>query len=98
VIEVKPSILAEHDGPMLVVGLQQIHGKLLFCRAGRQIARIRGGSSGATPTFYGQADWSTPIPRAGCVRAREGCWLQPPETKMTTSVGLDGNRESLGPF
>ncbi len=29
VIEVKPSILAEHDGPMLVVGLQQIHGKLL---------------------------------------------------------------------
>jgi putative restriction endonuclease len=30
VIEVKPSILAEHDGPMLVVGLQQIHGKVLF--------------------------------------------------------------------
>jgi putative restriction endonuclease len=30
VIEVKPSILAEHDGPMLVVGLQQIHGKLLI--------------------------------------------------------------------
>ena len=30
VIEVKPSILAEHDGPMLVVGLQQIHGKLLL--------------------------------------------------------------------
>jgi putative restriction endonuclease len=29
VIEVKPSILAEHDGPMLLVGLQQIHGKLL---------------------------------------------------------------------
>lgn len=25
VIEVRPSILAEHDGPMLVVGLQQIH-------------------------------------------------------------------------
>ncbi len=30
VIEVKPSILLEHDGPMLVVGLQQIHGKLLL--------------------------------------------------------------------
>jgi putative restriction endonuclease len=30
VIEVKPSILDEHDGPMLVVGLQQIHGKLLL--------------------------------------------------------------------
>ena len=30
VIEVKPSILAERDGPMLVVGLQQIHGKLLL--------------------------------------------------------------------
>ena len=30
VIEVKASILAEHDGPMLVVGLQQIHGKLLL--------------------------------------------------------------------
>ena len=30
VIEVKPSILAEHDGPMLVVGLQQIHGRLLL--------------------------------------------------------------------
>jgi putative restriction endonuclease len=26
-IEVRPSILAEHDGPMLVVGLQQIHEK-----------------------------------------------------------------------
>ena len=26
VIEVRPSILEEHDGPMLVVGLQQIHG------------------------------------------------------------------------
>ena len=26
VIEVSPRILAEHDGPMLVVGLQQIHG------------------------------------------------------------------------
>ena len=25
VIEVKPSILTEHDGPMLIVGLQQIH-------------------------------------------------------------------------
>jgi putative restriction endonuclease len=30
VIEVRPSILVEHDGPMLVVGLQQIHGKPLF--------------------------------------------------------------------
>jgi putative restriction endonuclease len=30
VIEVKPLILAEHDGPMLVVGLQQIHGKMLL--------------------------------------------------------------------
>ena len=30
VIEVKSSILAEHDGPMLVVGLQQIHGKVLL--------------------------------------------------------------------
>ena len=30
IIEVKPSILDEHDGPMLVVGLQQIHGKVLF--------------------------------------------------------------------
>lgn len=27
VIEVRPSILAESDGPMLVVGLQQIHGQ-----------------------------------------------------------------------
>ena len=27
VIEVKPSILAESDGPMLVVGLQEIHGQ-----------------------------------------------------------------------
>jgi putative restriction endonuclease len=27
VIEVRPSILAETDGPMLVVGLQQIHGQ-----------------------------------------------------------------------
>ncbi len=26
VIEVRPAILAEHDGPMLLVGLQQIHG------------------------------------------------------------------------
>jgi putative restriction endonuclease len=30
IIEVKSSILAEHDGPMLVVGLQQIHGQMLF--------------------------------------------------------------------
>ena len=30
VIEVKPSILAEHDGPMLIVGLQQIHEQRLF--------------------------------------------------------------------
>ena len=30
VIEVKPSILAEHDGPMLIVGLQQIHSQRLF--------------------------------------------------------------------
>jgi putative restriction endonuclease len=29
-IEVRPSILAEHDGPMLVVGLQQIHGTRIF--------------------------------------------------------------------
>jgi putative restriction endonuclease len=28
-IEVRPSILLEHDGPMLVVGLQQIHGKTM---------------------------------------------------------------------
>ena len=27
VIEVRPSILRESDGPMLVVGLQQIHGQ-----------------------------------------------------------------------
>ncbi len=27
VIEVRPSVLAEHDGPMLVVGLQQINGQ-----------------------------------------------------------------------
>lgn len=27
VIEVRPSVLAETDGPMLVVGLQQIHGQ-----------------------------------------------------------------------
>ena len=27
VIEVRPSVLAESDGPMLVVGLQQIHGQ-----------------------------------------------------------------------
>jgi putative restriction endonuclease len=26
VVEVRPSILTETDGPMLVVGLQQIHG------------------------------------------------------------------------
>ena len=30
VIEVRPSILAEHDGPMLVVGLQQIHETRIF--------------------------------------------------------------------
>jgi putative restriction endonuclease len=29
VIEVRPSILAESDGPMLVVGLQQIHGQTI---------------------------------------------------------------------
>jgi putative restriction endonuclease len=29
-IEVKPSILLEHDGPMLVVGLQQIHEKQIL--------------------------------------------------------------------
>jgi putative restriction endonuclease len=29
-IEVSPSILAEHDGPMLVVGLQQIHQQRIF--------------------------------------------------------------------
>jgi putative restriction endonuclease len=29
-IEVRPSILAEHDGPMLVVGLQEIHGKRII--------------------------------------------------------------------
>ncbi len=28
-IEVRPSILAERDGPMLVVGLQDIHGKII---------------------------------------------------------------------
>ena len=28
-IEVRPSILAESDGPMLVVGLQQIHGQTI---------------------------------------------------------------------
>ena len=27
VIEVRPSVLTESDGPMLVVGLQQIHGQ-----------------------------------------------------------------------
>jgi putative restriction endonuclease len=27
VIEVRPSVLLESDGPMLVVGLQQIHGQ-----------------------------------------------------------------------
>lgn len=30
VIEVKPAILAEHDGPMLVVGLQQIHDQRIY--------------------------------------------------------------------
>ena len=29
VIEVRPSVLRESDGPMLVVGLQQIHGQLI---------------------------------------------------------------------
>ena len=29
-IEVRPSILLESDGPMLVVGLQQIHGKQIL--------------------------------------------------------------------
>ena len=29
VIEVRPSVLLESDGPMLVVGLQQIHGQLI---------------------------------------------------------------------
>ncbi len=28
-VEVRPSILAEHDGPMLVVGLQEIHDRLI---------------------------------------------------------------------
>jgi putative restriction endonuclease len=30
VIEVRPSILAEHDGPMLIVGLQQIHDQRIY--------------------------------------------------------------------
>jgi putative restriction endonuclease len=30
VIEVSPRILAEHDGPMLIVGLQQIHDQLIL--------------------------------------------------------------------
>jgi putative restriction endonuclease len=30
VVEVRPSILAESDGPMLVVGLQQIHGQRIL--------------------------------------------------------------------
>jgi putative restriction endonuclease len=30
VVEVRPSILAESDGPMLVVGLQQIHAKPIY--------------------------------------------------------------------
>jgi putative restriction endonuclease len=30
VIEVRPAILLEHDGPMLVVGLQQIHDKTIY--------------------------------------------------------------------
>jgi len=30
VIEVRPSILAEHDGPMLAVGLQEIHERRIF--------------------------------------------------------------------
>ena len=30
VIEVRPAILAEHDGPMLIVGLQQIHQQRIF--------------------------------------------------------------------
>ncbi len=29
-VEVRPSILSEHDGPMLVVGLQQIHGRTIL--------------------------------------------------------------------
>lgn len=29
-VEVRPSILAEHDGPMLEVGLQQIHGRRIL--------------------------------------------------------------------
>lgn len=29
-VEVRPSILAEHDGPMLVVGLQQIHDRRIL--------------------------------------------------------------------
>ena len=29
VIEVRPSVLRESDGPMLVVGLQQIHGQVI---------------------------------------------------------------------
>jgi putative restriction endonuclease len=28
-VEVRPSILAESDGPMLIVGLQQIHGQAI---------------------------------------------------------------------
>jgi putative restriction endonuclease len=30
VIEVRKSILAEHDGPMLIVGLQEIHQKRII--------------------------------------------------------------------
>ncbi len=30
VIEARRSILLEHDGPMLVVGLQQIHDKTIY--------------------------------------------------------------------
>ena len=35
-IEVKPSILNEHDGPMLVVGLQQIHDRTIILPRSRQ--------------------------------------------------------------
>lgn len=38
VIEVRPSVLAETDGPMLIVGLQQIHGQRIHLPS-RQIDR-----------------------------------------------------------
>ena len=48
VIEVRPSVLRESDGPMLVVGLQQIHGRRSICHTARSTFPTGRDSNAAT--------------------------------------------------